>query len=130
MQMKQFHVVTIDAVVSAGAGEEREAVLPVGTWRLVRADFMPATATATHATNYATATIKKGAGGTALGSFNTSSGTGAALVKGTVTPITLTGTGTDLEFTGGTTCLEYAVAQSASGAIVDGMLVCTFDRVR
>jgi hypothetical protein len=130
MQMKQSHTVQLDVNISAGGGEEREAVLPPGTWRLVRADFMPATTAATHATNYATITIKKGAGGTSLGTTNTSSGSGAALTKGTVTAITVTGTGADLEFTGGTTCLEVAVTQAASGAVVDGAFALTFDRVR
>jgi hypothetical protein len=117
-------------VIDVGAiTDEREFSPPCvsgETLKLVRAALMPSTALNTAAANYLVFTLKKGAGGTSLGTLNTSSATGVALVKGTANEITLSGTGKDLEFTSAN-CIEFVVADNATTADYDGSMVLVFE---
>lgn len=118
----------IDLTVAAGADDEREVCHGYPReCRLVNAYFMPATAVSIDGTNNFTASLKAGAGGTSLGSFNTDTG-GTALVKGTAVTFTLSG-GESLEF-GATDCLEFAKVEAGTGAALDGALVLEWQPVR
>jgi hypothetical protein len=120
-------------IVDVGAiTDERELSVPCvsgETLKLVRAAVMPATALSANDTNYLTLTVKKGAGGTSLGSFTTQATGGQALVKGTAIEFALTATGKDLEFTA-SNCVEFVVADAASTADFDGSVVLVFEVAR
>lgn len=113
---------TIDiASIAAGTGEDRYVLPPglSGEWYLEAADFLPATTSATHASNYTTLALKNGS--TTLGSLTTNSSGGAALTAGTASPFTLSG-GKSREFTARTDALTVNKTDAASGAILDGSL--------
>ena len=100
--------------------------------RLVSAYWVPATALATHASNYNTLTLKKGAGGTLLCAstgITTNSSGGAAWSKGTPIAFTLTASGKDLEFDA-SDVLEFIVADAGTTASADGSLVVTWEKAR
>lgn len=122
---------SIDFNIAADASDVRYACVPSpGEWKLERAYFVPATTVATHGTAYGTLTLKKGAGGTSLGSLTTNSSGGAAWTAGTPSAFTLADS-TDVEFTGGTDCLEITADGTAgTGAAVDGCVVCEFVKLR
>lgn len=120
-------------IIDVGAiTDEREFAAPCLSGEkllLKRVAVMPATALAANDTNYLTISVKKGAGGTALGSFTTQATGGQALVKGTAIDITLTATGKDLEF-GSTDCLEFVVADAATTADFDGAITVVYEVIR
>lgn len=120
-------------IIDVGAiTDEREFAAPCITGeklKLLRVAVMPATALAANDTNYLTISVKKGAGGTSLGSFTTQATGGQALVKGTAIDISITGTGTNLEF-GPTDCLELVVADAATTADFDGAITVVWEVIR
>jgi hypothetical protein len=113
-------------------GDEREVAhgYPT-TCRLVGAYFAPATTLAEHADNHQTLTLKKGAGGTAVGYITSDTGDtySAAYTKGTVRTIVITGSGTNIEFAA-TSNLEIVVAEAGTTAALDGQLTLLWQPIR
>lgn len=114
--------------IAANATEERHGFPPAaGEWKLEEALFVPSTTSAANGTNYATISLLAGTGGTSLATLTSAS---VAFTKGTGRVFTLSG-GTALEFTGGagTDCVEIAITQAASGAVVDGSVILTWRKL-
>lgn len=105
-------------------------LLPPGTtgeWKVIGADWVPATAVATDGSDYRTLSLKNGS--TVLGSLTTNSTGGAAWTAGTPAPFTLSG-GTSLEFTARTDVLTFnATKTGGTGKVADGTLVLFWDRI-
>lgn len=79
------------------------------TSKILALKLIPATSVATHASNYITITAKSGS--TTLATWTTNSSGGAALTAGTVSTMTLSASGTDLEIAaGGLITVEVAKA--------------------
>lgn len=77
--------------------------------RIESLTITPIVSVATHASNYITLTVKKGA--TTIATTTTNSSGGAAMTAGTPTTMTLTGTGTTLEIAdGGVITIDVAKA--------------------
>jgi hypothetical protein len=104
-------------VVAANAAEELELHVPLpGNWLIESCWVGVHTTSSLHATNYATITVKKGAGGTAIGSITTET---VALTKGTARQIPITTSPANNVIAGQSSAIELAVTQAASGVAVD-----------
>lgn len=103
-----------------------------GKWRLEYAVFVPQTALATDASNYATLTIRKGTGGSgdSCGAITTNSSGGAANVKGTRRDLALSG-GKALEIDSSTTtdCHEATITKAGSGGTFGGTLFMGYSKL-
>lgn len=102
-----------------------------GKYRLVSADFVPATSLPADASNNAVLTLKKGVGGTTIGTLTTDSDTTGfvSLTAGTKAPITLaTGTMRDFNAATATESVECAVTKGGTGGAFEGNLVLLFER--
>ena len=117
--------------VAGDATKTWSAVLPSGVWRCASATFDPSSAGAVTAndSNYAALTVKKGS--TTVASVNTTVATGASWVAGTPAALTVSGTGTDAEFTGGTDDVVIeADGTAGTGQPIDGILLVVFQKIR
>lgn len=104
-------------IVNATSGKVRVKALRI----------IPKTAVAVHASNYITTTIKKGS--TTIGSHTTNSSGGSALVAGTVTDVTLSGSGTDIELAAGGV-LAVDVAKAGTGPAYNHEVLATVEPIR
>ena len=104
--------------LAALTDEQLELHVPFeGTWILEECWLGVHTTTAADATHYITVAVKKGAGGTTLGSITTAS---TALTKGTIREIPLTTAPASNLITGQSTAIELTVTNSgANGAAAD-----------
>lgn len=126
MVFSQVIDLTIDS------GDEREICHGhPETCRLAGAFFVPATTLAEHADNHQTLTLKKGAGGTAIGLITNDTGEtySADYTKGTARTIVITGSGGDIEYAQ-TDCLEIVVAEAGTTAALDGALTLLWQPIR
>lgn len=102
-----------------------------GTWKPIAASLTPHTTLAADASNIQTATLKKGAAGTAIAYMTSDSDDttyGAAYTKGTPRHFVFTGTGKDMEFTKDD-CLELAITEGGTSAGLDATVVVVFEQV-
>ena len=104
-------------VVAANASEEIELHVPFeGNWLIEECWVGVHTTSAANGTNYCTIAVKKGAGGTTIGSITTAS---VALTKGTAREIPITTAPASNRIAGQSSAIELAVTQAASGVAVD-----------
>lgn len=104
-------------VVAAGTAEELELHIPFeGNWLLEECWVGVHTTSALHASNYATITVKKGAGGTALGNLTTQT---VALTKGTAREVALTTAPASNLMVGQSSAIELAATHSGTGVALD-----------
>lgn len=86
---------------------------PLGSKAVVSSiTIVPAVSVSTHAANYITLTVKKGA--TTIATYTTNSSGGAAMTAGTPITMTISGTGLSLELAAGGV-FEVAVAKAGTG---------------
>ena len=113
---------------AAGAAARRYVTPPAGeAWKLTGpVSLMPNATTADHGSNNVSIQAFKGAS-TALTSARTTASD--ALTQGTLVNLTTTAAGDDLEFSSSKP-FSVRVAHSGSGAVVDGMIVASFERMR
>lgn len=115
---------------SANAADEWYAAFPhVGTWRIKRIMFAPATAVAVEGTNYIASTItgNDGAGGadsSAIASHTNFTGGTAHVLKTTI-DLALTWR---MDFTIGTQ-IKIAKTVTAAGQILDGTYTFAFEKI-
>lgn len=101
-----------------------------GTWVPIKGVLTPHTTLAAHASNTQTATLKKGAGGTAIAMMTSDSDDttyGAAFTKGTPRHFVFTGTGKDMEFTKDD-ALELAITEGGTCNALDASVVVVFEQ--
>lgn len=124
--MKMLALVSLALLDAAGDDKSRYAC-PVhpdgGEWKLVKAVYVPNVSVAIDATDFRTISLENGA--TTLGSIVTSA---TALTAGTPVEFTLTG-GLALEFTANTDTVLVDSAQDGAGAVADGVVILSFERI-
>lgn len=124
--MKMLAIITLVLLDAAGDDKSRY-VCPVhpdgGEWKLVKAVYVPNVSVAIDATNYRTISLENGSD--TLGSIVTNA---TALTAGTPVEFTLTG-GLALEFTANADTVLVDSAADASGAVADGQVILSFERI-
>lgn len=97
------------------------------TAKITALAIVPNVSVSTHAANYITLTVKRGA--TTVASFTTNSSGGAAMTAGTPIAMTITGTGGDLErAAAGVWSVE--VAKAGTGPAYNFSVVATLQGIR
>lgn len=115
--------------VAAGTDEEKHVAMPLpGEWRVVSTPYIaPDTATAAHAANYSTITVKQGS--STIASWSTQTAAQGALTKGTAAAMVYAETGAGAVIGQGDT-LEVGKADSGTGAGLDGSICIPLERFR
>jgi hypothetical protein len=125
METFQTHI-----VLNAAAGTARKVAVAVAdstkVYRLVRLAYLPNAATASDGTNYASLRPYIGAS-SAVAAARTTASTGLTAL--TAEAITLTATGSDLEFSRASP-LNLALTHAGTGAAVDVTLLIEAEEVR
>lgn len=125
------NVTTVTRLKCAAGTAEVCAIVPPGVvsglkWRLKGATLVHNAAVATNGTDYITAQLYKGAS-TAIATAKVTSSVGWTQYE--AENFTLTGVGTDLEFSQ-SSAFSARIAHSGSGKAVDSNLVCEWEVVR
>jgi len=130
MSAQELYIQSMDiAAVASTTEEERHLSHGLdGTYKLEAAYFTPTAAVTAAATNFVTVALNKGAAGTLIASVDTDA-TGVSFVVGTPTAITISGTGTDLEFTA-TDGLEVDLNKDGTGGTIEGSITLRWVRAR
>lgn len=122
--------VFVQFAVAGDASKTWSVPLPSGVWQVKSAVFDPSSAGAVTAndTNYSGIYVKKGS--TTIASRETTTA-GGGLVAGTEAALTVSGTGANLEFTGGTDDLVcVGDGTPGTGQPVDGILRVDLVKIR
>jgi hypothetical protein len=129
LQSLSLHIPT----TAAGTGDTWYIACPfVGTWKIAKAKFTPATAVAAAATDYTTVTLATNASAESttwvdIGAINTNTG-GTALVIGTTVSFTLSAVPGSLEISEGRQ-IRVTKADTASGDILDGTFTFLLEKI-
>lgn len=116
------------AEVAAGTDEDYFLAVPMpGTWKLEAAYFASKTARTADDTNYSTLSVENG--GTTIASAATTTGGTGDLTAGEVVELSVSGSGTDLEFAQGD-AVTVGKTDSGTGLALDGAVTLYFSHVR
>jgi hypothetical protein len=132
MSVQERYTLTLhSAVVAAGTSEVFPCIIAEsGTWKLEAAAFVAGTAITSDDTNFSDLSID--IGGTEVSSEQTTTGDLGSIAASGIAVLDITGTGTDLEVTGGVagTVVEFKKTDSGSGVAVDGTWCASFVKLR